>query len=264
MNADVPDPERPRLLDHAQTGIFIMKKEAASLRAPLGVALPGGDAPSLRELVHSLQVTVLVRVDAPVDQQPMRALHRVDDASNLIGFLDGQEFLFPTRGNERQHHHVGVEVQKDVLDELLRTPELGFAEPMLADEVSLHVEDELAAAKAIEGDCGIDRHQLFQLEETAGSARSGVGCVEGQQRARGTARGDHEGPAVNSTLSGILTRPRLRQLVRTPFCGIQRDWHELAVGGGVQLDGQALSLGVGVERHDARHPPIAIGHTLRN
>ena len=140
----------------------------------------------------------------------------------------------------RSGPHVGVEVQKDIPS---RTPELGFAEPMLADEVSLHVEDELAAAEAIEGHCGIDRRYLFQLEETAGSARGGIGCVEGQQRARGTARGDHEGPVVNSTLPGILTRPRLRQLVRTPVGGIQRDWHELAVGGGVQLDGQALSLG---------------------
>ena len=134
---------------------------------------------------------------------------------------------------------------------------------MLADEVTLHVEDELTAAEAIEGDRRIDRGHLFQLEETARPAGSGVGRVEGQQRARGATRGNHEGPAVDSTSPGILTRPRLSQPVRTPIGGVERDWHEFAVGGGIQLDREAFSLRVGVERHGA-HPLRSIDHTFQS
>jgi hypothetical protein len=263
MNEDVLDPERARLLDHAETGALVVKEEAASVRAPLGVTLPGGHAPSLGELVHPLEITLLVGIDAPVDQQSMRALHRIDDAPDLIGLLDRQQLFLAMGGDERQHHHVSVGIEKDVLDELLRTAEPGFAEPMLADEVTLHVEDKLTAPEAIEGDRRIDRGHLFQLEESAGSARSGVDRIEGQQRACGATSGNHKGPAVDSTPPRILTRPRLSQPVRTTIGGVKRDRNKFAVGGGIQLDWEAFPFGVGVEPHGA-HPLKSIDHTFHS
>ena len=72
VDADVLDPERAGLLDHAQAGILVMQEEATPIGAPLGIALPGGHAPFLGEPVHPLKITVLVWVYAAMDQEAMR------------------------------------------------------------------------------------------------------------------------------------------------------------------------------------------------
>src|SRR3546814_17991991 len=65
----------------------------------------------------------LVRVDATMDEQPLGSRHLVDDAADLVGLLNGQELFLPARGNEGKHHHVGVGIEEDILDELLRSEE---------------------------------------------------------------------------------------------------------------------------------------------
>src|SRR3546814_7607877 len=81
---------------------------------------------------------------------------------------------FSRRGNEGKHHHVGVGIEEDILDELLGAAEAGLSKTVLADEVSLHVEYELPAAEAIERRVRIDRRDLVQLTEAAGPPGSGV------------------------------------------------------------------------------------------
>src|SRR3546814_884706 len=125
----------------------------------------------------------LVRVDATMDEQPLGSRHLVDDAADLVGLLNGQELFLPARGNEGKHHHVGVGIEEDILDELLGAAEAGLSKTVLADEVSLHVEYELPAAEAIERRVRIDRRDLVQLKEAAGPPGSGVRSVEGEQRA---------------------------------------------------------------------------------
>jgi hypothetical protein len=41
VDADVLDPERAGLLDHAQARTFVIQKEATSIRPPLSITLPG-------------------------------------------------------------------------------------------------------------------------------------------------------------------------------------------------------------------------------
>ena len=64
---------------------------------------------------------------------------------------------------------------------------------------------------------------------------------------------------------GIGAGPFPRQTVATAIGGVERNRHELAVGGGVELDGKALSFRVG-RRHDtisrqgrAHHDPPRAG-----
>ena len=122
-----------------------------------------------------------------MDQEPLRAVQRVDDAAHLVGFLDGQQLGLSPRGDEGEHHHVGVGIEEDVLDELL-----SIAERMIAtggpDEVSLHIEHELPTREPFLGELGIDSGALFQLVAAAGSARGGIGGVE-SQKSRGRAAG---------------------------------------------------------------------------
>jgi hypothetical protein len=179
-----------------------------------------------------------------MNQKPMGALHLIDDAANLVGFPDRQQLFLPPRGNERQHHHVGVGIQEDILDEPFRAPEAGPPEPVLAHEMALYVEHELAAPEPLERDARVDRRHLFQLEKSAGSAGSRVCRVEGQQRTCGTAGGNHECSAADSTPLGIFARKFLCQSVRPPIRGVEGDRHELAVGRRIQFDGEARSLGI--------------------
>src|SRR3546814_3017093 len=122
VNAYVLHPQGTCLLDHSQA-LLVMQEEAAPARPPLGVALPGRDAPGPGQLVHALEVARLVRVDATMDEQPLGSRHLVDDAADLVGLLNGQELFLPARGNEGKHHHVGVGIEEDILDELLGAAE---------------------------------------------------------------------------------------------------------------------------------------------
>src|SRR3546814_7963306 len=88
-----------------------MQEEAAPARPPLGVALPGRDAPGPGQLVHALEVARLVRVDATMDEQPLGSRHLVDDAADLVGLLNGQELFLPARGNEGRSEEHTSELQ---------------------------------------------------------------------------------------------------------------------------------------------------------
>src|SRR3546814_8434390 len=77
-SSDVCFSDLTGLLDHAQA-LLVMQEEAAPARPPLGVALPGRDAPGPGQLVHALEVARLVRVDATMDEQPRGSRHLVDE-----------------------------------------------------------------------------------------------------------------------------------------------------------------------------------------
>src|SRR3546814_2773619 len=55
VNADVLHPQGTGLLDHAQA-LLVMQEEAAPARPPLGVALPGRDAPGPGQQIGSAHV----------------------------------------------------------------------------------------------------------------------------------------------------------------------------------------------------------------
>ena len=118
MHADHLDAQRARLLDEAQADL-VRQEIAFAVRPPLRVRLPGADAPALLELGHGLDVARLVGIDAPVQQQTMGAFHAIDDAPGRIRDLDRERLGIALRWDERQHHHVGVAVEKNVLDELV-------------------------------------------------------------------------------------------------------------------------------------------------
>ena len=67
-----------------------------------------------------LEVAGLVRIDAAVEQQPVRAVQLLDDARGRRRLLDRQRLALARRRHERQHHQVGVRVEEHVLDELVR------------------------------------------------------------------------------------------------------------------------------------------------
>src|SRR5436190_3243550 len=211
VHADHLDAERARFLDEADAGV-VRQEEALAAWTELRIGLPRAYAPFLLQLVHALDITGLVRVDASVDHQPVRSLHLVDDAAHRVGGLTRHRLVIGARGDERQDHHVGVGVHEHVLDELFRRQAVqvaalaglrrertgGLRRPLersrrrrldpgagRIDEMALHVEDELAlSAGAPLRKLRVERGFRLDLEEAAGFARSRVRCVEREQRAR--------------------------------------------------------------------------------
>ncbi len=220
---------------------------------------------------HVLDVARLVRVHAPVDHQAVVALHALDDAPHVVRRLDLERGGVAARGHERQHHHVGVAVEEHVLHEFLgreagevaarrlavgeraaglgRPVEGGFRgdlQPGLGriDVMALHVEDELAGLELRRRGRGLGGSDRGQVEEAAGPAGRRVGRVEGEQRARRAAARDQEiAPSERQPLRVHVGR-FLRQVVGVPVRPRERNRHELAVAGRVELDRQAPAFRV--------------------
>ena len=171
VHADDLDAEPARLLDEADADV-VVEEEARAVRSPLRVGLPGADAELLLQPRHVLDVAGLVGIHAAVDQEPVVALHAVDDAAHVVGRFDLERRGIAARGHEGQHHHVGVAVEEHVLYEFFGRQAGEVAARRLAvreraarlgrpvegglrrnlepgggrvDVVALHVEDELAA-----------------------------------------------------------------------------------------------------------------------
>ena len=111
----------------------------------------------------------------------MASFHGLDDAAGLVCLLDRQELSLTVRRNEGQHHHVGVGIQEDVLDERVRSTKPNLSEPVLAHEMSLHIEYELSAFEAFSRRIDVEGCDLREVEETAGPSCVGIRAVEGEQ-----------------------------------------------------------------------------------
>src|SRR6267378_3315981 len=247
VHGDVLHPELARFFYKADADI-VAEEEAFALRTPLGVGLPGGHAPFLLQLVHAFQVSRLVRVDAAVQQQPVRALELLDYAAHGVGGLDGDGLGVASRRDEGEHHDVGVAVHEDVLDEHLGALCISFRG---VDKVALHVEDEfvlrrpdLRAREPL-----VERGVLGQIEEAAAAAGRGVRGVEREQRAGGAAGGNQEAAAGEIDLLREGGSRFVRQPVRLEVSGRERHGRELAIGGRVELDRQASAFGVDTVFH---------------
>ncbi len=90
MNGNDLYPQLARFFQKGDAGVFIVEPEAFPIRAPLGVGFPRGNAPVFGQLVHGVQVAVLVGVYPAVQKQAVCALHLLDDLRRGGGFLDGQ------------------------------------------------------------------------------------------------------------------------------------------------------------------------------
>ena len=171
----------------------------------------------------------------------MCAFHAVDDAAHRIRRLDRERLGITARGHKRQHHHVGVAVEKHVLDEFLGsqavevTARAGFGGEAAArlgrplesiggrrlhpragwvNEVPLHVEDKLTLAAEFRlRELGFEGGLSFELEEAATLARCGVGRVEREQCARRGASRNQEIAAAKTQALGGFCRRLVRQAV---------------------------------------------------
>src|SRR5437660_10009200 len=193
VHGDVLHAELARLFYEANADI-VGEEEAFAMRAPLGVGLPGGDSPFLLQLVHAFQVSRLVRVDAAVQEQPVRALELLDDAAHGVGGLDGDGLGVAAGRDEGEHHDVGVRVHEDVLDEYLGALRISLRR---VDKVALHVENELVLRRPDlrARELRVERRVFGNLEGAAQAAGRGVRGVEGQERARRAAGGNEEAAA---------------------------------------------------------------------
>src|SRR5262245_5231746 len=125
----------------------------------------------------------------------MRAFHAVHDPAHRIRRLDRERLGITARGHEREHHHVGVAIEKYVFHEFFgaETVEItarpGFGSETAAhfgrpfesigrsclhpraggvDEVTLHVEDKFTlAADPRLRELRLERGFTFELEEAA-------------------------------------------------------------------------------------------------
>ena len=119
VHGDRPHAEPPRVLAQLRARL-VVEVEADAVRPPLRVGLPRGHAPARRERVHRLDVAGLVRVDAPVQQHAVHAVHALDDRRGRRRLLDLQRLALARRRDERQHDEVRVGIHEDVADELVR------------------------------------------------------------------------------------------------------------------------------------------------
>jgi len=180
-----------------------------------------------------------------MQQQPVRSLELVDQPADFVGGLDRDRFGVPSGGHEGQHHHVGVAVHEDVLEEDLRALRIAFRR---VDEVALDVEDELlpGGADLRARELHIQHGVAGQLEEAAGPSGRGVGRVEGQQRAGcATGRGQECSLRASQPLR-VGCRGLVCEALGFDVCRPQRHRGELAIRGAVELDGKALALRVAV------------------
>ena len=273
MHRDVANAELARLLDQRDPRI-VVEKEAFARRSPLRIRFPRGDLVALGKRIHAFQVALLVRIHASVQQHAMRTLRFLDDARGLGRLLDRQRLALAGRRHERQHDQVGVRIEKDILDEFVRTQALQIAQARargLRDaaivvsehlerlragrqrarprtgrihEVTLHVENEFVAVERRARCINIQRRFARKLIEAASAVGRGVGGVHAEQRRRGAAGGHQKRAAREPQALGVGSRRVEREAPRTVMHRLERNRLELAVGSGVQLDRQSASRGI--------------------
>ncbi len=154
----------------------------------------------------------------------MRAFHSIDDAPHRIRRLNRERLGIAPRRHERQHHHVGVAVEKYVFDEFFGSeaveitarawfgsePASRFGRPLeriggralypctsRIHEVPLHIEDEFTfATDSRLRELRLERGFRFEFEKTIALPRRRIGCIEREQCARSAARGNEKITAV--------------------------------------------------------------------
>jgi hypothetical protein len=239
VDADHLDVQVAGALDHGQADVVIQPEAVA--RAELGIGLPGAHPQSRAQGFHAVHVAGLVRIHAAVQQQPFGACHLVDDAPHRVRGLDGPPARRRRGRHKRQHHHVRVGIQEDVLDELVRAQALQIAQRIVVARravrlrhagerpgevgnllqplagrvhiVALHVEDELVAAQPGVGKLPVERRVRGQFEEAGGFAGGRVHLVHGQQRGGCAAAGLQEVPPVALQPAGVGVSRRQRRAV---------------------------------------------------
>ena len=196
----------------------------------------------------------------------MCAFHAVDDAAHRVRRLDRERLGITARGHKRQHHHVGIAVEKHVFHEFLGSqaievtacsglgsqPASRFGRPLESvgrhrlypsagwvNEVTLHVKDKLTlAADPRLGELRFQRRFRFEFEEAAGLAGCCIGGIEREQRARRAASRNQEIAAAKAQSLRVSARRLLRQAVAGAVGRRKRHRFELPVRGRVQLDRQ--------------------------
>lgn len=173
----------------------------------------------------------------------MISLEAVDDAAHRVRRFDLERRGVAARGNEGQHHHVGVAVEKHVLDEFIRaqagemaartgvvvqrTAALGREtegtgrrgpQPGLGriHVMALHIEDEFAALESRRGLFGFQRGCSRQIEKAAVATRRRMRRIEGEEGAGGSTGGQQEIATAEPEAPSVAGRRLLRDPVRVP------------------------------------------------
>ena len=197
----------------------------------------------------------------------MRALQAVDDAAHGVRRFDRERLGVAPRGDEGEHHHVGVAVEEDVFHELLGT-EAGevtarpglvgetarrFGRPLESigrrglepraarvDEVALHVEDEFAfaagraCASCKSSDASAGRSKMPPVRPAAALA---------VLKASSVLAAPHAETRNSAARQAQALRVAACRFVREAVCFAvrrrERHRQELAVGCSIELDGKA-------------------------
>ena len=95
VTADDIDAELASPLDQRRTVLFVIEPPT-SLRidAGLGVGFPGGYFPLVDEFIHAVDVTIEIWNDAPVQQQAIITLERIDEFARCSRLVVGQRHVF--------------------------------------------------------------------------------------------------------------------------------------------------------------------------
>src|SRR4029077_13643887 len=87
MDANVTHAKLARPFDERYANIGAVKFEAAALRAPLRVALPGRDGVAIDRILHELErghFWASIRHHHGVEEEPFSAIHAIDENSHSI------------------------------------------------------------------------------------------------------------------------------------------------------------------------------------
>src|SRR5262245_17746755 len=202
----------------------------------------------------------------------MRAFHTVHDPAQCIRRLDRQRLGITASGHKREHHHVGIAIEKHVFDKFLGpqtveiTERAGFSGESAAclgrpreriggccldpcagwvNEVPLYIEDKLTlTAEPRLRELRLQGGFSFHLEEAAALARCGVGRVEREQRARRAASRNQKFATANPQALGVVARRLVRQAVSSAVGWRERNRREFSVGSRIQLDRQPPAFGI--------------------
>ena len=172
----------------------------------------------------------------------MRAFHAVDDAAHRIRRLDRERLGITARGHERQHHHVGIAVEKHVFHEFLgsqaievtarsglwrREPQPALGDHLKASAGAVFTQAPVGSTKwpctskinsplpptLACASCGSSAASGFEFEEAAALAGCGVGRIEREQRARRAASRNQKIAAAKTQALRVLARRLVRQAV---------------------------------------------------
>ena len=91
MDADVAHAEFARTLDERYSNIGAVKFEAAAVRAPLRIALPGRDRVAIDSILHELErghFWAAIRHHHGVEKKPVSALHPINENSHPICLIE--------------------------------------------------------------------------------------------------------------------------------------------------------------------------------